>query len=386
MNRITAVCFNELKRTLKNPATYVLMLAMPLLFSFLFGSLFGGGDGEQKVKIALTDQDRTEMSKQLIRQLDKEEEVGIKEVSREKAREALDGGNADAVITIPKGFAANLETGKKPEIELSHQPSSTVAPILQQLANQAVSSLQMQVVSAKAWSEKSGEAWETMFDELKAGNSSAPAVRVVSEKGEQKAVLTGVSQSSPGFSIMFVMFMIISMAGTLIEARQNGVWQRLFMTPATRFQVMFGYFLAFFLIGWIQFGLLMLSSSLLFGVGWGNPLATAVLVSALLLCVVGLGLAIASLVKTPEQQGAVSSLVIVSTCMLGGVYWPLSIVPDFMQKIAQFVPQTWAMKGFTTLMADGGSLGDIYLPVLILLGFAAVFLTVGIARTRSAAA
>ena len=37
--------------------------------------------------------------------------------------------------------------------------------------------------------------------------------------------------------------------------------------------------------------------------------------------------------------------------MLGGVYWPIDMVPDLMQKIALGVPQTWAMAGFKEIIS-----------------------------------
>ena len=40
------------------------------------------------------------------------------------------------------------------------------------------------------------------------------------------------------------------------------------------------------------------------------------------------------------------------------------------------------MKGFTELMARGGGVGDILGAVAILMGFAVVFLAMGIARIR----
>jgi ABC-2 type transport system permease protein len=73
---------------------------------------------------------------------------------------------------------------------------------------------------------------------------------------------------------------------------------------------------------------------------------------------------------------------VASTCMMGGVYWPLDIVPKVMQRMAQFVPQKWAMDGFTEIIARGGSLSDIILPVTILLGFAVVFIGVGLSRIK----
>ncbi|WP_156807470.1 hypothetical protein [Effusibacillus pohliae] len=57
-------------------------------------------------------------------------------------------------------------------------------------------------------------------------------------------------------------------------------------------------------------------------------------------------------------------------------------MPDGMRRIAEFVPQTWAMKGFTELMARGGTVSDILGSVVVLFGFAAVFLAVGVSRVR----
>ncbi|MGB8956665.1 MAG: ABC transporter permease, partial [Tumebacillaceae bacterium] len=130
------------------------------------------------------------------------------------------------------------------------------------------------------------------------------------------------------------------------------------------------------------FGLLMVVSSLLFGVQWGDIPTLIVLVSAMMFCVVGLGLFIAGFVKTTEQQSTIGSIVIISTCMLGGIYWPLDIVSDTMRKIADFVPQTWAMEGFTQVVARGGTLADIGTQVAVLLAFAAVFLVAGLTRVR----
>jgi ABC-2 type transport system permease protein len=123
-------------------------------------------------------------------------------------------------------------------------------------------------------------------------------------------------------------------------------------------------------------------SSLLFGIRWGDGIGIFVLVSSMILTVVGLGLCIAGFVKTVEQQNALGTIVVVSTCMLGGVYWPLDIVPDAMRKLGQLVPQYWAINGFTELVVRGGTLMEIRMPVMVLLGFAVLFLYVGIKRVR----
>jgi ABC-2 type transport system permease protein len=185
-----------------------------------------------------------------------------------------------------------------------------------------------------------------------------------------------------GFTIMFVMIAMLSSTGILLEARQNGVWYRMMSTPATKVELLCGYMLAFFLIGWIQFGILMTLSQMIFHIEWGNTFANMILVSSLLLCTIGLGLFIAGFVRTSEQQSVFGNLIIISTCMLAGVYWPVDIMPDFIQDIAKFLPQYWGMEGFAELTVRGGGIADIAAPVGVLLGSAVVFLMVGLRRVR----
>lgn len=386
MKKIITICLFELKRTFKKPSAYVLMLAMPLLFTLLFGSILGS-DSEQKVKVSIVDEDHTELSKLLVDQLQQDKLIIYSIVSSKTADEQLKNQKVHAVYYLQKGFEEKMLSHRDPLILFKHQPNSTSAPLIKQMMKQNVSTLQLQLTAAQNWSKYSDDKWDVMLKRLlnlsqSKENKNQQLTSFSTKNHSTNHVLSGLSYSSAGFSIMFVMIMMLSVTGIIIEARKTGVWSRLFTTPSSRVQVMLGYFLSFFLIGWIQFILLMVSSSIFFGVKWGNPLGVFILITSLLLCVVGLGLAIASLVKTSEQQNAIGTLIIVSTCMLGGVYWPISIVPEFMQKMANFVPQSWAMKGFTELIAGGGSVSDIMTPVIVLIGFSLLFLSIGLSRVR----
>ena len=64
-----------------------------------------------------------------------------------------------------------------------------------------------------------------------------------------------------------------------------------------------------------------------------------------------------------------------SICLaaLGGAWWPLEIVPDFMQIIGRISPVAWAMDGFKNIVLRGQGLGSVLLPAGILLGYAAAF-------------
>ena len=76
------------------------------------------------------------------------------------------------------------------------------------------------------------------------------------------------------------------------------------------------------------------------------------------------------------------TVLIVSTCMLGGVYWPLDIVPEFMQLLAKVVPQSWMITGFREIIS-----GSLYTPaiqnaVLVLIGFSFIFFAIGLKKIK----
>lgn len=121
---------------------------------------------------------------------------------------------------------------------------------------------------------------------------------------------------------------------------------------------------------------------LLKSVSWGDPFAVIILVSLFLLAIVGIGLMIAALIKTPEQQMALGNLFVIATCMVSGMYWPIEIEPKLMQSVAEFLPQKWAMNGFTDIIANGAHISDVLGIYGILLAFAAVFFAAGVKALR----
>lgn len=384
MGRIWAICWFEMKRVFQKPSSFAVMFGMPLIFTFIFGSLLGDS-APAKTNIAIVDEDRSTASAALIKLMQQAETLSLQQFQAGEANRKLLDKQVSGIITVPNGYGQQLAEGNKAEVIFRHGPELAVAPAVKQNMQNVMAQTSIQIKAAQIWSRYTGNSeWQGMYGQL-ASASGASVISVKTEaisKNPASKRLSNMSERAVGFSVMFVMISLMNVSGTILEARLTGVWQRILAAPTSRFEIMAGYMMSFFLIGWIQFAVLMAASSLLFGVEWGSWTGQAALISAFLLSVVGLGLLLAGLVRTTEQQAALGNLLIVSTSMLGGIYWPLDIVPDWMRKIAEFVPQTWAMKGFTELMARGGSVTDIVGPVLILLGFAAVFLAAGVSRVR----
>jgi ABC-2 type transport system permease protein len=68
--------------------------------------------------------------------------------------------------------------------------------------------------------------------------------------------------------------------------------------------------------------------------------------------------------------------------LMGGCWYPLELFPTVVQNIVKILPTTWAMQGLLTLVLRGGGLIDILPAAGVLLGFAAIFFSIGVMRFR----
>lgn len=379
MKKVWALCWLELKQILIKPQSYILMFGMPIIFTLIFGGLLGGS-GNAKVNISLVDKDDSVLSSKYYEEIKKSDLISIEKVTYEEGKQMIENKKSSGVIIIPKDFQKSMLDRKVENIQFQASADFTGGTSVEQVLASALKKMEIEVSAARDFEKKSNTSWETMYETIYTKVNPVSIQKESILHDDQK--LNNVTGRAAGFSILFVMIVMLSATGTILKARQLGVWSRLLGTPVSRVQILAGYILSFFLIGWIQFGVLMILTHSLFDVQWGNLLGVITLVSVLLLAVIGLALLLASIVKTTEQQSALGNIVVISTCMISGLYWPVEIEPAWMQTAANFVPQTWAMRGFTELIVRGGTLADIGGYVGILSLFAGVFFVIGLTRIR----
>jgi ABC-2 type transport system permease protein len=73
------------------------------------------------------------------------------------------------------------------------------------------------------------------------------------------------------------------------------------------------------------------------------------------------------------------NLIITPSCMLAGCFWPIGVMPEYLQKFANFLPQKWALDAMRKLQTEG-NLGSITMEITILLAFAAAFFLIAAYR------
>jgi ABC-2 type transport system permease protein len=68
--------------------------------------------------------------------------------------------------------------------------------------------------------------------------------------------------------------------------------------------------------------------------------------------------------------------------MLGGAWVPTFVFPAWLQQFTKIIPVRWAVDGLDAMSWRGIGLGGAVLPMLVLLGFAALFGAIALARFR----
>jgi ABC-2 type transport system permease protein len=169
----------------------------------------------------------------------------------------------------------------------------------------------------------------------------------------------------------------------LVSEREEGTLPRLITMPVSKVSIMLGKLAGIFVVGVAQIALLILAGVFLFGVSWGQSLAALTLVVlSFALAATSLGALLAAFTRTAAQATALDNIIVLSFSALGGTWWPLEIVPKWMQVLAHALPTAWAMDAFHDIITRGLSVEAVLPEVGALLGFAAVFFTIGIWRFR----
>jgi ABC-2 type transport system permease protein len=373
MHKVITIAWLRLKTMLKSPGGIVLMFVMPLIFSIIFGGISGNGTTSKPQVLLVAG--NSEESRETVALLMRNSQYQWLEVEEKEARKKVKAKEAIAAIILAEDFPSQIEN-EKPIFEVINQHETqeylALQPILDGVGRTVIRSYQLA-------SEVNKIEFPLLLKEIAKQEGIKIEHEIIQKdgtKGENTSLLT------VGFTIMFMMFGIAGAASTILDERKAGTWQRLLTTPATKGQMMVGYLLSYFLMGWIQMLVLMGAMSMVFGAVWGNLAYFIPFASLVILTIVGFGLMMAGLVKTSQQAGALNAVLIVSSCMLGGVYWPLEIVPDFMQQIAKAVPQSWMMSGLREIISGSLHTSSLVKAVGVLLGFSVLFYTVGLKKMK----
>ena len=95
------------------------------------------------------------------------------------------------------------------------------------------------------------------------------------------------------------------------------------------------------------------------------------------------GFLAATLARSRDAMLPIGTMAVVAMAAVGGCWWPITIEPMWLQRVAHFFPTAWAMGAFNDLMLRQRELGAVLPKIGALLGFGLVYLALGVGLYES---
>jgi ABC-2 type transport system permease protein len=168
-------------------------------------------------------------------------------------------------------------------------------------------------------------------------------------------------------------FIFIFTGVTFLRERSFGTFERLLVSPITRFEIILGYVLGFSVFAIIQSMIILLFAIFVLNVKIiGNVYDVVALQLLVTLMSVNLGIFCSSFAKNEFQAVQFIPLLILPQIFLDGMFWPISTLPNYLQVFSYLMPLTYTNDALQNIMVRGMGLGDVWVDIVVLLAFAVV--------------
>lgn len=372
--------------SLKDRTLLVWMFIMPLVFFGFIGSTTGGlagSSGPSNIAIWESVQgmsESDELAKQIIYRLKQENynTVIFNKVSDLEERK-FHFKNYTRQLWLPENMQQSINQGKQIEIKYASKATGLGNDKDQFSIEKAIYQTLGDILVFKRLNQSIDN---INFDAV---NALPKNIKVeISDAGEKLNIPSGFNQAVPGILVMFIMMIALSSGSVgLFLERQSGVLKRLAATPLTRKEIVTGKWLGKWYMTLLQLAYGMTMGWLLFKIHWGNHIVLIVMVLMLWAAFnAALAVLLGSFAKSEGQVSLIATVSSLLLAALGGCWWPIEITPEWMQKLASFLPTGWIMDILHKLMYFGAHLSEITVQVALMVVLAFLALNLAFKKFR----
>jgi ABC-2 type transport system permease protein len=396
MKKLFAIAWKDAVIRFSTLAELLFFIILPIVFTLIMAGGTPSGEGDPRIRLVVVDQAQTSVSQGILDELEKSTAVWPDVLSLEEAESQFDAREAAVVLILPAGLDLQAIQDGTAEADLRQQPNNlnaTVAARAVQTALRRVSSAVNAANMAVKEAEASGT-FESETDRQAYFNDALKLAQTVqAESPERVTVIEGATpdpteydpraNQSTGQMITWVFIPLFGISALFAYERQQGTLRRILTTPTTKATYLFGTIAGQVAVAMVQMTILVLFGIFVMKLGWGRePLALFVIMLASALAAASIGVTMGTFVKSEGQASGLSTMFGMVMALLGGCWYPLEMFPPVVQNLVKILPTTWAMEGMLDLVLRGRGLIDILPEAGVLLGFAAIFFTVGVWRFR----
>jgi len=391
----------DIGRFLKDPVGLLLLICMPAMVGTLVNLAFGGSDDTPTARLMIADEDDSLLSGLLIGafgQGEMAELINTESVTRAEGEREVYKGRATALLVVPEGFGDSFLNGEPDTLSLLTNPAQTILPgiiketleimttgggllreflgpqidlinsesgsVSDSFSDQTISSMAVDINNLM----EGASTWlfppAIKFENISADTTSATDAEASMVTDEEKTLLW---YFFPSLLTLLLIFAGMMLSSDIWKERQAGTIRRGLSVP---FPV------RWMILGKLLAGTLVVLTVLLLAAAFGRFVLRlphqSWLAGALFLSLTGATLisgmtALQVLFKTERGASIVVMFFVMVMMFGGGSFFPLEAMPDFMQKVAMYLPNGWALIHYKAVIEGNSAPGDLLVPVIILI-------------------
>ena len=362
------VARKETRQILRDRRTFLLLLVMPIVLTFLFGKAMETGELRQIPSVILNE-DGSPESNAIVTAFSSYDEVQIqgKVGTLQEAQDLLAQGKIKAAIVIPQGFMKQIEAGEKAQLQLLLDGTdNNSAPIVEGVAQRVIQMYNAERAVKGLWArgvrpDRGEQIIQPVF--VKTEIRYNPGLRYLSY------VMPGVI----GLTLQLLTVML--MAVSITREREKGTLDQLMASPITRSELILGKLLPFLGISLLNVVTILFVADRWFNVPVRERLPLLLAFCALfVLTSLATGLLISAVSRSQFQAIQIAVFYILPVFMLSGAYAPIEAIPDVIRPISYLFPLMYFCRAVRAVTLRGAGFFLVWKDLAILSGFVLVFL------------
>lgn len=350
MKEVLEILKREIRNVSKDSSLFLILLLAPILYAFMYGSIYLN-KGEEKVRLALIDNDGTAISRTLTQQLNSTPMIEIVPSSNiSEAQEMMFQGEVQGYFYIQSGFEKNIFSLKQTNVNL----------VLN--ASRFLPSSDLLSTATKVCLTVGAGVRKTYFN--KQGMGEDEAMKMTNPINMDYRPLYNSSMTYGAFllpgllAIILQQTLLIGVAAAFTSEREEKKLLNLYqISKQSISKMIFGksmlYFIVFMIFG---FFFSVVNFSVFDVEVRGNYFDLAVVSALFIATIIVFGMLIGSFFKTKLFAFQVLVFSSYPIFLITGYSMPYQALPRFVQVLSDALPTSPFLKTYISIVQAGGSL------------------------------
>ena len=404
----------EIQLLKRDSGGIVIIFLMPLLLiitiTLIQDSTFKNLEGS-KIPIIFIDNDHSEVSKVIKKELEASKTFElVTDYNEKSAEKAVFTGVYQMAIVIPENLTKDLNSNIDSKVQtvvssFGLETDSTSTKVVASKAkdihlyfdpatNAGFKNSVMNAINKMVFEIENKKIYKAFQDQLGTtedleNKSLITFKEITPNRGKEELMPNSVQHNVPAWALFAIFFIVVPLSINLVKEKSQGTSVRVRVSPTPYYIHILGKTFTYLIICVIQF-LLMVAVGI-----WLFPLmdlpqfdVTGKMFHLLIvtlfagLAAIGFGVLIGTVSDTQEQSAPFGATSVVVLAAIGGIWVPVFLMPEFMQKIAAFSPMNWGLNAYYDIILRNSGIGEIAKELIFLFLFYIAMVTISLLYER----